>query len=70
MNRLKLAEKDKDSLEGARAEADQFLRLDATIRKKQNVLYQAHLATAAENVEQVIFSTLDIVGVPSRVRVR
>lgn len=53
LNRLKLAEKEKDALEGEREAADQFLRLDASIRRKQNVLYQSHMASAAANVENV-----------------
>ncbi|CAM9496091.1 unnamed protein product, partial [Laminaria digitata] len=54
LNRFTAAEKEKDSLEGARAEADQYLRLEATIRKKQSVLYQAHVANASANVEKVV----------------
>lgn len=52
VNRLKTAEKEKDSLEGDRQKADEFLRLDAAIRKKQNVLYQTHIAHATTNVEK------------------
>ncbi|CAM9934850.1 unnamed protein product, partial [Hapterophycus canaliculatus] len=43
LNRLKHAEKEKDALEGDREKADEYLRLDAAIRKKQNVLYQFHI---------------------------
>ena len=53
LNRLKLAEKERDSLEGAREEAQEYLRLDASIREKLNVLYQTMVAHAAANVEKV-----------------
>lgn len=53
LNRLKHAEKEKESLEGDRQKADEFLRLDAKIRTQQNVLYQTHIANARENVDKV-----------------
>lgn len=58
LNRLKLAEKEKDALEGDRQKADEFLRLDAAIRKKQNVLYQCHMAQATVNVEKVSYAAI------------
>lgn len=63
LNRLKLAEKERDSLEGARNEAEEFLRLDAAIREKLNVLYQTMVAHAAANVENVRHSPLKPFGV-------
>lgn len=39
-------------MEGDRQKADEFLRLDAAIRKKQYVLYQTHIAHSAVNVEK------------------
>ncbi|CAM9576403.1 unnamed protein product [Ectocarpus sp. 12 AP-2014] len=54
LNRLKLAEKEKDSLEGDKQKAYEFLRLDAAIRTKQNILYQSNMAHAATNVEKVM----------------
>ena len=52
LNRRKTAEKEMESLEGDRQKADEFLRLDAAIRKQQNILYQTHIAHAATNVEK------------------
>ncbi|CAM9983099.1 unnamed protein product, partial [Sphacelaria rigidula] len=50
LGRLKLAEKEKEGLEGDRKDAEDFLRLAATVRKKSNVLYQIHLANASTNI--------------------
>ncbi|CAM9602698.1 unnamed protein product, partial [Discosporangium mesarthrocarpum] len=53
LNRLKLVEKEKDSLQGAREEAEECLRLEARVRAKMNLLYQTHIVTADENTQKV-----------------
>ena len=42
LNRVKAVEKEKDSLEGARQEAEALLALERDIRRKKNTLFQIH----------------------------
>ena len=54
VNRLKSAEKERDSLSGSKAEAEAFLDKEKEIRRRKNVLYQAHTAVALQNVQENI----------------
>ncbi len=49
VNRLKVAEKERDNLSGSKKEAEDFMALEANIRKEKNQLYQKHEHTANEN---------------------
>lgn len=51
LNRVKALEKEKDSLESAKMEAEALLGKDREIRRKQNILYQIHGARAEHEVE-------------------
>lgn len=42
VNRLKIAERERDALSGSKAEAEAFLEKEKEIRRKKNVLYQIH----------------------------
>lgn len=51
INRLKIAEKEKDSLEGPMKDAQQYLEKEADIRAHQNILYQFHIQECNRNTE-------------------
>jgi structural maintenance of chromosome 4 len=51
INRLKIAEKDKDSLEGPMKDAQFFLEKESDIRVHQNILYQYYVHEAGKNLE-------------------
>lgn len=50
VNRLKLAERDRDNLSGSKAEAENYLEKERDIRRQQNVIYQAIQGVALKNV--------------------
>ena len=50
VNRLKAAEKERDSLSGSKAEAEALMDKEKEIRRRKNALYQAHEAVATKNV--------------------
>ena len=52
LNRVKAAEKEKDSLEGAKLEAEALLNKDREIRRKKNLLYQINLMNVNDENEQ------------------
>jgi hypothetical protein len=47
LNRVKAVEKEKETLEGGKLEAEQFMAKEREIRKKQNVLYQMNMLEVA-----------------------
>jgi len=51
LNRVKAAEKEKDSLLGAKAEAESLVNKDREVRRKRNVLYQLHAMHARREGE-------------------
>ena len=51
VGRLKVTERERDNLEGAKKEAEAFIQKDRDIRRKQNVLYQKNAHDAACNVK-------------------
>jgi len=51
LNRVKAAEKEKDSLSGAKAEAESLVNKDREVRRKRNVLYQLHTMHARREGE-------------------
>ena len=51
LNRVKAAEKEKDSLSGAKAEAESLVNKDREVRRKRNVLYQLHAMHARREGE-------------------
>jgi hypothetical protein len=57
VNRLKIAEKERDNLYGSKKEAENFMALESDLRAKKNNLYQgleyvANKNTAASTVRQ------------------
>ena len=50
VKRLKDAEKERDKLSGSKAEAEALMDKEKEIRRRKNVLYQAHEAVATKNV--------------------
>jgi len=53
LNRLKAIEKEKDSLEGAKLEAEALIGKDREIRKKKNILYQVKAFLASEEAKSL-----------------
>jgi len=53
VNRMKVAEKERDNLSGSRAEAEEYLETERDIRRKQNTLFQHCIHEAAIIVEDV-----------------
>ena len=51
LNRVKAIEKEKDSLEGAKLEAESLLAKEREIRIKKNILYQIHLMNVNKDYE-------------------
>lgn len=49
VNRLKVAEKERDNLSGSKKEAEDFMALEGNIRRQKNHLYQAHEHVANQN---------------------
>ena len=52
VNRLKIAERERDNLSGSKAEAETFLETEREIRRKRNIQYQIYRSISAVNVEQ------------------
>lgn len=52
LNRVKAAEKEKESLEGAKLEAEALLNKDREIRRKKNLLYQINLMNVNDENDQ------------------
>lgn len=50
VNRLKVAEKERDNLSGSKVEAEAFLEKEKDIRRKRNALCQAMEKTANANI--------------------
>ncbi|XP_070539333.1 structural maintenance of chromosomes protein 4-like [Ptychodera flava] len=53
LNRVKVVEKEKDELQGAKSEAVEYLTMENNIFKKKNTLYQKHLHKFNRNIEKV-----------------
>eukprot|EP00935_MAST-01C_sp_MAST-1C-sp1_P001078 g1078.t1 len=53
LNQVKVVEKEKDNLEGAKKEAEELLSKERAICKKKNELFQVFMKEASENVESV-----------------
>ena len=53
VNRLKVAEKDRDNLSGSKAEAESFINTEKEIRRKKNVLYQVYEKLAQDSVTEL-----------------
>ena len=53
LNRVKAVEKEKDSLESAKQEAESLLRKEREIRSKQNILYQMQIMKTATELEKL-----------------
>ena len=51
VKRLQIAQSDRESLEGPRAEAQEYLEKEAAIRHKQNILYQHYVQECSRGVE-------------------
>lgn len=51
VNRMKIAERDRDNLSGSKEEAEDFLEKERDIRRKQNMLYQLFIYEAIHIVE-------------------
>lgn len=52
LNRVKAVQKEKDSLESAKQEAEALLTKEREIRRKQNILYQIHVMNATKEQEK------------------
>ncbi len=52
MNRLKMAEKDRDNLLDSKVEAETFIEKEKNIRRKKNILYQLNERSAADAADQ------------------
>lgn len=53
VNRLKLAERERDNLSGSKLEAEEFLEKEKEIRRTKNVLYQIFQKIADDNVNDL-----------------
>jgi len=53
LNRVKVVEKEKEALEGAKVEAEAFMGKEKQLRKKKNVLYQMNAMEVNEETEAV-----------------
>ncbi|XP_074657787.1 structural maintenance of chromosomes protein 4-like isoform X2 [Tubulanus polymorphus] len=53
LNRVKLVEKDKDSLEGAKNEAIEYLTIENEIIRNRHALFQKYVHEGQENLEKV-----------------
>jgi chromosome segregation ATPase len=52
VNRLKMAEKDRDNLLDSKVEAETFIEKEKNIRRKKNILYQLNERSAADAADQ------------------
>jgi len=52
VNRLKIAERERDNLSGSKSEAEKFMEKEREIRRKKNTLYQIYEHSAAQTAEQ------------------
>ena len=53
VNRLKVAEKDRDNLSSSKLEAEAFINKEKEIRKRKNILYQVYEKVANDNVVEL-----------------
>eukprot|EP01035_Chromulina_nebulosa_P018767 gene18767-24534_t len=53
VNRLKLAERERDNLSGSKTEAELFLNKENEIRKSKNILYQTFEKIAFDNIQDL-----------------
>jgi len=53
VNRLKVAEKDRDNLSESKQEAEAFINQEKEIRKRKNILYQVYEKVATDNVVEL-----------------
>ena len=53
LNRVKAVEKEKDSLESAKLEAEALLGKEREIRRKQNILYQVQMLDSDRDIERL-----------------
>ena len=54
LNRVKAVEKEKESLEGAKVEAESLLEKERDIRRKKNILFQMHTAQIMSDIQGAI----------------
>ena len=52
VNRMKIAERERDNLSEAKEEVEAYLSKDREVKHQNNILYQAYIAIAEENVEE------------------
>jgi len=60
LNRVKAVEKEKDTLEGGKMEAEAFMIKEKDIRKKKNVIYQMNMVEVGEEKEATKEKTEEI----------
>jgi structural maintenance of chromosome 4 len=53
VNRLKIAERERDNLSGSKGEAEAFMEKERDIRRKKNTLYQVHEYSAQQAAAQL-----------------
>ena len=53
VNRMKIAERERDSLLESKEEATQYLEKDREVKMHNNILYQAYVAINTENIEEL-----------------
>lgn len=53
VNRLKIAEKERDNLSGSKLEAEAFIEKEKDIRRKKNILYQVLEGSANESAAEL-----------------
>lgn len=56
LNRVKAVEQEKDSLEGAKLEAEALLQKEREIRRKQNILYQLYESKHKQQASHIVVS--------------
>jgi structural maintenance of chromosome 4 len=62
LNRVKAVEKEKESLQSAKDEAEALLSKEHEIRKKRNVLYQIHSTKVESEIQTLITQKTDLVA--------
>eukprot|EP00978_Attheya_sp_CCMP212_P035706 scaffold157035_cov37-Attheya_sp.AAC.2 len=70
LNRVKAVEKEKESLEGAKVEAEALLGKEREIRRKKNILYQIHSMEVGKDAEKADTKRTDILEELEEERVR
>ena len=53
VNRLKIAERERDNLSGSKTEAETFVEKEKDIRRKKNTLYQVYEHRALKNANDI-----------------